>query len=105
MNQPETDTIALPGINAAETIRSWLPDHTHVHVPGVFDTDWATTWTWTTSAGVWTMSRTRPFLGSSTLALAGPGVKVAFSGSMALSRMHAMLVVLELTPALAAADV
>jgi hypothetical protein len=95
---PESDSPVAEAAKAApspsEVIRSWLPDHTHVAGPKLFDFAGETTWTWTTSSGVWTVA-----LGGmrNRLTLIAPSGALAFGSDMdtALRRLRGVLVALD----------
>jgi hypothetical protein len=69
--KPSADAPGMAAPTVAEQIRSWLPDHAHVNreVTG------AMVWTWTTPAGVWSVS-TSGWRGE--LAVTGPGGSWSF---------------------------
>ena len=95
---PES-TATTPARDVAGEIRSWLPAHTHEARPGG-PFDGATVWTWTTSAGTWVVTLTRPFLSSQTLSLRCPdgGLKLGPADRDSLRRLHGVLVALDAIP-------
>lgn len=96
MKDDDTATVkAAP--SPAEEIRSWLPDHTHVELPsGASNLSPKTTWTWSTTRGVWAVSWSRG-LGGTGLSLKGPGARVDFGGlaEVALRQLRDVLVALD----------
>lgn len=95
--QPDDTATVQAAPDVSETIRSWLPDHTHVELPtGPFNLSPKTTWTWSTTRGVWAVSWSRG-LGGAGFSLRGPGTRVDFGGiaEVALRQLCGVLVALD----------
>lgn len=91
------ETVTSSVLSPDEVIRSWLPDHTHVDLPaGPFNLSPKTTWTWSTTRGVWIVSWSRGF-GGAGFSLKGPGARVDFGGlaEVALRQLRAVLLALD----------